>query len=117
MTKKPRNALTELVSQFSFDDLTPEPEKTKSKSKSNSNSKEQSSSKPSKKRTQKIDDKQNLLDKLKHQSKTETTRITLDLEPETYEQLNQLADYTGMTKAKLLRALIQETANLLQKMP
>ncbi|BAY28165.1 hypothetical protein NIES2100_79940 (plasmid) [Calothrix sp. NIES-2100] len=111
MTKKTRNALTELVSQFSFDDLAPEPEKTKSKS----NSKQQSSPKASKKQSQKTEDKVNLLEKIKQQQKTETTRITLDLDPLTYEQLNQLAEYTGMTKAKLLRALIQEMANLLQK--
>ncbi|MBD2303837.1 ribbon-helix-helix protein, CopG family [Nostoc sp. FACHB-190] len=112
MTKKPRNALTELVSQFSFDDLAPE---STEKPKSSSSSKQESSPKASKKRTQKTEDKVNLLEKLKQQSKTETTRITLDLDPDTYEQLNQLAEYTEMTKAKLLRALIQEMAKLLQK--
>lgn len=108
MTKKTRNALTELVSQFSFDDLAPEPtEQPKPRSRPSPNT--------SKKQSQKTEDNLNLLDKLKQQQKTETTRITLDLDPETYEQLNQLAEYTGMTKAKLLRALIQETAKLLQK--
>lgn len=112
MTKKTRNPLTELVAQFSFDDLTPEPTEKPKRS-----SKQQSSPSPktSKKQSQKTEDNLNLLEKLKQQQKTETTRITLDLDPETYEQLNQLAEYTGMTKAKLLRALIQETANLLQK--
>ena len=110
MTKQTRNALTELVSQFSVDDLAPETtEKPKSRQK------QQSSSKTSKKQSQKTEDKLNLLEKLKQQQPTETTRITLDLDPETYEQLNQLAEHTGMTKAKLLRALIQETAKLLQK--
>ncbi|MBL1202450.1 MAG: ribbon-helix-helix protein, CopG family [Nostoc sp. GBBB01] len=112
MTKKPRNALTELVSQFSFDDLAGE---TTEKPKRPSSSKQQSSPKASKKQSQKTEDNLNLLEKLKQQQKTETTRITLDLDPETYEHLNQLAEYTGMTKAKLLRALIQETAKLLQK--
>lgn len=110
MTKKTRNALTELVSQFSFDDLVPETtEKPKSRQK------QQSSPKAFKKQSQKTENNLNLLEKLKQQQKTETTRITLDLDPETYEQLNQLAEYTEMTKAKLLRALIQETAKLLQK--
>ena len=110
MTKKTRNALTELVSQFSFDDLAAEPtDKPKPRQK------QQSSPKASKKQSQKTEDNLNLLEKLKLQQKAETTRITLDLDPETYDKLNLLAEYTGMTKAKLLRALIQETANLLQK--
>ncbi|MBD2730950.1 CopG family transcriptional regulator [Nostoc sp. FACHB-892] len=110
MTKQDRNVLTELASQFSVDDLVSEiTEKPKPRQK------QQSSPKISKKQSQKTEDNLNLLEKLKQQQPTETTRITLDLDPETYEQLNQLAEHTGMTKAKLLRALIQETAKLLQK--
>lgn len=110
MTKKTRNALTELVSKFSFDDVAAE---ITEKPKPHRN--QQSSSKASKKQSQNTENSLNLLEKLKQQQKTETTRITLDLDPETYDQLNQLVEYTGMTKAKLLRALIQEIANLLQK--
>lgn len=110
MTKQARNVLAELASQFSVDDLTPEPtEKPKPPSQ------KQSSPKTSKKQSQKTEDNLNILEKLKQQQPTEKTRITLDLDPETYEQLNQLAEHTGMTKAKLLRALIQEIAKLLQK--
>lgn len=110
MTKQARNALTELASQFSVDDLVSEiTEKPKPRQR------QQSSPKTSKKQSQKTEDNLNLLEKLKQQQPTETTRITLDLDPGTYEQLNQLAEHTGMTKAKLLRALIRETAKLLQK--
>ncbi|MBD2513164.1 hypothetical protein H6G91_39430 [Nostoc muscorum FACHB-395] len=31
-----------------------------------------------------------------------------------YKQLNQLAEHTGIIKAKLLKALIKKTVNLLQ---
>nr|WP_322719686.1 hypothetical protein [Nostoc sp. ChiQUE02]MDZ8232724.1 hypothetical protein [Nostoc sp. ChiQUE02] len=110
MTKQSRNALTELASQFSVDDLVSEiTEKPKPRQR------QQSSPKTSKKQSQKTEDNLNLLEKLKQQQPTETTRITLDLDPETYEMLEQLIEYTGLTKAKLLRALIKETAKLLQK--
>ncbi|MBD2007070.1 ribbon-helix-helix protein, CopG family [Trichocoleus sp. FACHB-40] len=58
-------------------------------------------------------EEENLLEKLKKQVPSKT-RITLDLDPETYEQLSELAEYTGQTKAKLLRALIREMAKILQ---
>lgn len=113
MTKKTRNILTDLMpefSEFTVDDLVSEiTEKPKPRQR------QQSSPKTSKKQSQKTEDNLNLLEKLKQQQPTETTRITLDLDPGTYEQLNQLAEHTGMTKAKLLRALIKETAKLLQK--
>lgn len=111
MTKKPRNALTELVAQFSFDDLAPE---STEKPKRSSKQQPSPSPKTSKKQGQKAEDKLDLLEKIRQQPKAEITRITLDLDPETYEQLTELAEHTKMTKAKLLRALIQETAKLLQ---
>ncbi|MHC5615456.1 MAG: ribbon-helix-helix protein, CopG family [Nostoc sp.] len=102
MNKKSRNSLTDLLSEINLQELEAEPT-TKPK--------------PQVKQPQKSSQKStpNLLDKIKEQQPSKITRITVDLDPETYEQLEQLVEYTGLTKAKLLRALIQETANLLQK--
>lgn len=100
-TKKPRRSLSDLYSQLKSDEELLQP-----------------TAKPKqKKQLQKTENTQppNLLDKLKTQKPEKITRITVDLDPETYEQLEHLIEYTGLTKAKLLRALIKETANLLQK--
>lgn len=100
-TKKPRRSLSDLYSQLKSDEDLLQPT-TKLKQK---------------KQLQKAENTQppSLLDKLKTQKPEKITRITVDLDPETYQQLEQLIEYTGLTKAKLLRALIQETAKLLQK--
>jgi len=98
--KKPRHSLTDLVSQFALGNLEPQAASTtKQKTKG--------------KKPAQTQEEENLLEKLKKQVPSKT-RITLDLDPETYEQLSELAEYTGQTKAKLLRALIREVAKLLQ---
>jgi Ribbon-helix-helix protein, copG family len=56
---------------------------------------------------------QTILDILKEKETQKNTRITIDLDPETYAQLKELVEYTGKTQAKLIRALIVETAKLL----
>jgi hypothetical protein len=100
-TKKTRRSLSDLHSQL----------------KSNEELLQPLAKPKQKKQLQKTENTQppNLLDKLKTQKPEKITRITVDLDPETYEQLEQLIEYTGLTKAKLLRALIKDTANLLQK--
>ncbi|MBD1903658.1 ribbon-helix-helix domain-containing protein [Trichocoleus sp. DQ-A3] len=97
---KPRHSLTDLVSQFALGNLEPQAEPA-------------SKQKTKRKKTAPTQEEEDLLEKLKKQVPSKT-RITLDLDPETYEQLSQLAEYTGQTKAKLLRALIREVAKLLQ---
>jgi Ribbon-helix-helix protein, copG family len=104
MNKKSRNSLADLLSEINLQELEPEPTK-----KPKPEPQQKQAKKPYKKSTP------NLLDKIKEQQPVKTTRITVDLDEETYEQLEQLTEYTGLTKAKLLRALIKETANLLQK--
>ncbi len=97
--KESRNQLTNLLEQFKVNNLEPQTEPaTKVKAKRKKTAPTQ---------------QENLLEKLKKEVPSKT-RITLDLDPETYEQLSELAEYTGQTKAKLLRALIREVAKLLQ---
>ena len=104
MNKKSRNSLTDLLSEINLQERESEPTpKLKPERLFKQPQKSSQKSTP------------NLLDKLKTQKPEKITRITVDLDPETYQQLEQLIEYTGLTKAKLLRALIQETANLLQK--
>ncbi len=99
--KKPRHSLTDLVSQFSsLSNIEPQAASA-------------SKQKTKGKKTAPTQEEENLLEKLKKQVPSKT-RITLDLDPEIYEQLSELAEYTGQTKAKLLRALIREVAKLLQ---
>lgn len=104
MNKKSRNSLTDLLSEIKLQELEPGPTaKLKPERQVKQPQKSSQKSTP------------NLLDKIKEQQPAKITRITVDLDPETYEQLEELIEYTGLTKAKLLRALIKETANLLQK--
>jgi hypothetical protein len=104
MNKKSRNSLTDLLSEINLQELESEPTpKLKPERQVKQPQKSSQKSTP------------NLLDKLKTQKPEKITRITVDLDPETYQQLEQLIEYTGLTKAKLLRALIQETAKLLHK--
>ncbi|MBN3944975.1 MAG: ribbon-helix-helix protein, CopG family [Nostoc sp. NMS7] len=104
MNKKSRNSLTDLLSEINLQELEPEPTaKLKPERQVKQLQKSSQKSTP------------NLLEKIKKQQPAKITRITVDLDPETYEQLEHLIEYTGLTKAKLLRALIKETAKLLQK--
>lgn len=105
MTKKSRNSLADLLSEINLQELEPQPT-AKPKPERQVKQPQKSSQKST----------PNLLDKIKEQQPAKTTRITVDLDEESYEQLEQLTEYTGLTKAKLLRALIKETAILLQKM-
>ena len=113
--KSQRNSLTNLLSEY-IDALEPQ---TKSESGSGSSqtkpktkAKSQSKSQP-KQSAQPIEKETDLLDRLVKKPKSKT-RITLDLEPQQYEQLEKLAAYTGQTKAKLLRSMIDEVAKLLE---
>lgn len=98
--KQSRRSLTDLVSAFDVPEL--EKKKTKTK-KTSTRSKQQSHP------------ENNLLNNLK-KSTAKTTRITVDLDPETYDELEKLCEYTGQPKAKLIRGLIKEATKLLQNM-
>ncbi len=98
--KQSRRSLTDLVSAFDVPEL--EKKKTKTK-KTSTRSKQQSHP------------ENNLLTNLK-KSTAKTTRITVDLDPATYDELEKLCEYTGQPKAKLIRGLIKEATKLLQNM-
>ena len=112
MRKKTRNTLTDLLQEVDVNNLK-EPEI------SNKQAKETQSKKqvhPKKSIAKAKSSSQTILDKLKEEESGKRTRITLDLDEETYAELKELVEYTGKTQAKLLRALIKETVKLLPVM-
>ena len=98
--KQSRRSLTDLVPAFDVPEL--EQKKTRTK-KTSTRSKQQSHP------------ENNLLNNLK-KSTAKTTRITVDLDPATYSELEKLCSYTGQPKAKLIRGLIKEATKILQNM-
>jgi hypothetical protein len=110
MRKKTRNTLTDLLQEVDVNNLKEpliEPKQAKE-----TQAKKQVQ--PQKNTTKTKPSPQTILDKLKEEESSKRTRITLDLDAETYAQLKRLVEYTGKTQAKLLRALITETAKLLE---
>ena len=110
MRKKTRNTLTDLLQEVDVNNLK-EPRVEPKQAKETQPKKQVQPQKSAAKTKEKS---QTILDKLKEEESSKRTRITLDLDPETYAQLKRLAEYTGKTQAKLLRALISETAKLLE---
>ena len=107
MTKKTRKTLTDLIDEVDIKDLQ-EPL---------IEAKLALSTQPTKKAEQKKNTaktEQTILDRLREEQPPKVTRITVDLDEETYASLKQLVSYSGKTQAKLIRALIIETAKLLQ---
>lgn len=111
MIKKTRNTLTDLLIEVDVNNLK-EPEiepkqvkstKSKKQVKHLSTDATPSPTSPS------------ILDIIKEESPPKNTRITVDLDSETYASLKELVEYTGRTQAKLIRALIKETARLLHE--
>ena len=111
MTKKSRNTLTDLLQEVDLNNLK-EPE---IESKPDKQDKPQKPPRTAKTSTKTEPSTQTILDRLKAETPAKNTRITIDLDPETYAQLKDLVKYTGKTQAKLIRALITETAKLLNK--
>lgn len=107
MTRKARNTLSDLLEEVDIKDLQ-EPLIEVKQAKSTQPKKAEQ-----KKSTAKTE--QTILDKLREEQPPKVTRITVDLDEETYASLKQLVSYSGKTQAKLIRALIIETAKLLQK--
>lgn len=107
MIKKPRKTLSGLLQEVDIKDLQePRIEVVEVKP-----------TQPAKKAEHKISTaktEQTILDKLREEQPPKVTRITIDLDQETYASLKQLVSYSGKTQAKLIRALIIETAKLLQ---
>jgi len=108
--KKTRRSLSDLYSMVKSSQ---EPSQPTAKPKEKKQLQKAENTQPHKRK--KLSEEPNLLDKLKTQKSEKITRITIDLDPETYEKLEELCEYTGLTKAKLLRGLIEETSKLLQK--
>ncbi|NEU76697.1 ribbon-helix-helix protein, CopG family [Hassallia byssoidea VB512170] len=112
MKKKPRNTLSDLLQEVDIENL--KEAKISPKQVKPIQPKKQGQQNKS---TPKVEPPaQTILDKIKEEEIEKRTRITIDLDPETYAELKQLVDYTGKTQAKLIRALIKETTKLLQKM-
>jgi hypothetical protein len=110
MRKKARNTLTDLLQEVDIKNLQ-EPE-IQAKQVKSTPSKKQAEPKINSTKTK--PSSQTILDKIKEEESEKRTRITVDLDTETYAQLKELVEYTGKTQAKLIRALIIETAKLLQ---
>ncbi len=112
--KKERDSLSDLYSQMNVEDLQ-EPEIKAQKNKKLP-PKQQVVQQPiqAKKTAAKKSTPGNILDTIKEEEPEKPTRITLDLDKETYTKLKRLVEYTGKTQAKLLRALIVETEKLLR---
>jgi Ribbon-helix-helix protein, copG family len=110
MRKKTRNTLSDLLEEVDVNNLK-EPEIEPKQVKSTPSKKQ---AEPQKNTTKTKPSSQTILDIIKEEEPSKRTRITLDLDEETYASLKQLAQYAGKTQAKLLRALIKETAKLLQ---
>jgi Ribbon-helix-helix protein, copG family len=109
MRKKTRNTLTDLLQEVDVNNLKEpliEPKQAKE-------TQQKKQVKPPKSAAKTKEKSQTILDKLKEEESSKRTRITLDLDEETYGELRELVEYTGKTQAKLLRALIKETAKLL----
>lgn len=111
MIKKTRNTLTDLLQEVDLNNLK-EPE---IESKPVKPDKPQKTARTAKIVTKTEPASQTILDRLKAETPEKNTRITIDLDPETYAELKELVKYTGKTQAKLIRALITETAKLLHK--
>jgi len=112
MTKKPRNTLTDLLQHIDLENL--KEAKVEPKQVKPTQPKKQGQQNKSSIKTE--PPAQTILDQLKEEENEKRTRITIDLDPETYAELKQLVEYTGKTQAKLIRALIKETTKLLPKM-
>jgi predicted DNA-binding protein len=110
MRKKARNTLTDLLQEVDIKNLQ-EPEIQAKQVKSTPPKKQ---TQPKKNTAKTEPSSQTILDKIKEEESEKRTRITVDLDAETYAQLKELVEYTGKTQAKLIRALIIETAKLLQ---
>lgn len=108
MIKKTRNTLTDLLQEVDLNNLKEPPIDAKP-------DKPQKTPRTAKTVTKTEPASQTILDRLKAETPEKNTRITIDLDPETYAQLKELVKYTGKTQAKLIRALITETAKLLHK--
>jgi len=111
MIKKTRNTLTDLLQEVDLNNLK-EPPIDADPVKPD---RVQKKAKPTKINTKTEPSSQTILDRLKAETPEKNTRITIDLDPETYALLKELVKYTGKTQAKLIRALITETAKLLHK--
>jgi|GEM_PF-3202965 len=112
MKKKPRNTLSDLLQEVDINNL--KEAKIEPKQVKTTLLKKQVQQKKSSPKTE--PPAQTILDKLKEEETEKRTRITIDLDAETYAELKQLVEYTGKTQAKLVRALIKETIKLLPKM-
>ena len=112
MKKKSRNTLSDLLQEVDVESL--KEAKTEPKQVKATQPKKQVQQNKS---NPKIEPpSQTILDKVKEEEIEKRTRITIDLDDETYASLKQLVEYTGKTQAKLIRALIKETTKLLPKM-
>jgi len=111
MSKKTRNTLTDLLLEVDVNNLK-EPEIEPPQVKSTQPKKQVQ---PKKTAVTPSPSSPTILDIIKEESPPKNTRITVDLDPETYAALKKLVEYTGKTQAKLIRALIKETAKLLHE--
>lgn len=111
MANKTRKSLMELRKEIDIKNLQEPEVKTPQQEKTPQAKQPAQKKKPAPKKAKEAG---NILDTIKGEDAGKVTRITLDLDAETYAQLKRLAEYTGKTQAKLLRALITETAKLLE---
>jgi vancomycin resistance protein YoaR len=115
MRKKTRNTLTDLLQEVDVNNLKEpeiEPEKEVKQVKPTQNKKQVQ---PKKNTAKTEPSSPTILDVIKEKEPEKPTRITLDLDKDTYTKLKRLVTYTGKTQAKLLRALIVETEKLLRE--
>ncbi len=110
MANKTRKSLMELRKELDIKNLQEPEVKSPQQEKIPQPKQPAQKKKPASKKTKEAG---NILDTIKEEESGKVTRITLDLDEETYSELKELVEYTGKTQAKLLRALIKETVKLL----